>query len=180
MHNYQRRRSRCVLRSIRPSLVCSLHRRKTVWVSYSIHTCFTANPSTSSARQVLFCTLTSEQRDLYRAYISSEEVSSILAGQRNALSGIDILRKVRTCSEFSLHGNQSLGLMEHVGDHLFLQGNIRFSTGSTILRPDAIHDHFTTKTCQPFGEPLRAVIGNSSLRCTYPGTAIDLQPPGPP
>ncbi|CAL5223760.1 g6324 [Coccomyxa viridis] len=44
--------------------------------------------------QVLFCSLTGEQRDLYRAYLSSEEVQDILNDRKNALAGIDILRKI--------------------------------------------------------------------------------------
>ena len=33
--------------------------------------------------QVLFCSLTGEQRDLYRAYLSSEEVQDILNVSQN-------------------------------------------------------------------------------------------------
>ena len=41
---------------------------------------------------MLFCSLTGDQRDLYRAYLSSEEVQDIL--------------NVRTCSTDCVHGNQ--------------------------------------------------------------------------
>lgn len=44
--------------------------------------------------RVLFCTLTSEQREMYRSYLASKELSDILAGNRAALAGIDILRKI--------------------------------------------------------------------------------------
>ena len=44
--------------------------------------------------QVLFCKLCKEQRDLYRAYLNSQEVDAIFAGNRQALAGIDILRKI--------------------------------------------------------------------------------------
>ncbi|EFJ53228.1 hypothetical protein VOLCADRAFT_120230 [Volvox carteri f. nagariensis] len=44
--------------------------------------------------QVLFCTLVSEQLELYRAYLASTEVGEILEGSRRALCGIDILRKI--------------------------------------------------------------------------------------
>ena len=44
--------------------------------------------------QVLFCKLCTEQRELYRAYISSKEVDDIFNGSRNALAGIDVLRKI--------------------------------------------------------------------------------------
>lgn len=53
--------------------------------------------------QVLFCTLTQEQRELYRSYLSSEDVTSILAGMKNALAGIDILRKVRCAGGSRMH-----------------------------------------------------------------------------
>ncbi|WIA38389.1 hypothetical protein OEZ86_001717 [Tetradesmus obliquus] len=43
---------------------------------------------------VLFCSLTQQQRDLYRAYINSSDVSEILSGHRQALAGIDVLRKI--------------------------------------------------------------------------------------
>lgn len=48
----------------------------------------------SKTEQVLFCELTPTQRKVYRAYITSQEVADILDGTRNALVGIDILRKV--------------------------------------------------------------------------------------
>eukprot|EP00775_Hariotina_reticulata_P009427 gene9427-9593_t len=43
---------------------------------------------------VLFCNLTEQQRDLYRAYIHSPDVEDILCGRRQALAGIDVLRKI--------------------------------------------------------------------------------------
>uniref|UniRef100_A0A0A0L7W7 Uncharacterized protein n=1 Tax=Cucumis sativus TaxID=3659 RepID=A0A0A0L7W7_CUCSA len=43
---------------------------------------------------VLFCSLTSEQRSVYRAFLASSEVKSILDGNRNSLSGIDVMRKI--------------------------------------------------------------------------------------
>lgn len=48
----------------------------------------------SKTEQVLFCGLTSEQRALYRVYLASDDVAAILAGARNALAGLDVLRKV--------------------------------------------------------------------------------------
>jgi DNA excision repair protein ERCC-6 len=44
--------------------------------------------------QVLFCPMTSEQREAYRAYLASREVEEILDGSREALGGIDVLRKI--------------------------------------------------------------------------------------
>ncbi|KAJ8899354.1 hypothetical protein K2173_018328 [Erythroxylum novogranatense] len=43
---------------------------------------------------VLFCSLTSEQRSLYRAFLASTEVEQILDGSRNSLYGIDVMRKI--------------------------------------------------------------------------------------
>lgn len=43
---------------------------------------------------MLFCKLCKDQRDLYRAYLNSQEVDAIFAGNRQALAGIDILRKI--------------------------------------------------------------------------------------
>eukprot|EP00897_Mesotaenium_endlicherianum_P003195 jgi/Mesen1/2903/ME000175S02056 len=43
---------------------------------------------------VLFCSLTREQRALYRAFLGSAEVEQIFDGARNALYGIDVLRKI--------------------------------------------------------------------------------------
>lgn len=44
--------------------------------------------------QVLFCSLCPEQLSLYRSYLGSSEVGAILEGNRQALAGIDILRKI--------------------------------------------------------------------------------------
>ena len=44
--------------------------------------------------QVLFCSLTRDQRDMYRSYLASKELTQILSGNRAALAGIDVLRKV--------------------------------------------------------------------------------------
>ncbi|KAM7257912.1 hypothetical protein ACFE04_013653 [Oxalis oulophora] len=43
---------------------------------------------------VLFCSLTTEQRSVYRAFLASSEVENILEGSRNSLSGIDVMRKI--------------------------------------------------------------------------------------
>lgn len=44
--------------------------------------------------QVLFCRLTDYQIKAYKEFLASGEVENILAGKRNALYGIDILRKI--------------------------------------------------------------------------------------
>jgi len=44
--------------------------------------------------QVLFCPMTSEQREAYRSYLASREVEEILDCDREALGGIDVLRKI--------------------------------------------------------------------------------------
>lgn len=43
---------------------------------------------------VLFCKLTPEQRRLYKKFIDSADLKKILEGKRNALFGIDMLRKI--------------------------------------------------------------------------------------
>lgn len=43
---------------------------------------------------VLFCSLTSDQRSVYRAFLASSEVEQIFEGSRNSLYGIDIMRKI--------------------------------------------------------------------------------------
>lgn len=44
--------------------------------------------------RVLFCSLTNVQRDMYVSYLASKELGEILNGDRGALIGIDILRKI--------------------------------------------------------------------------------------
>lgn len=44
--------------------------------------------------RVLFCSLTTSQREMYKSYLASKELSEILNGDRGALIGIDILRKI--------------------------------------------------------------------------------------
>ncbi|KAF8006362.1 hypothetical protein BT93_K0608 [Corymbia citriodora subsp. variegata] len=43
---------------------------------------------------VLFCSLTAEQRSVYRAFLASSEVEQILGGSRKSLYGIDVMRKI--------------------------------------------------------------------------------------
>lgn len=44
--------------------------------------------------QVLFCSLTPEQRSTYRSFLASSEVEQIFDGSRNSLYGIDVMRKI--------------------------------------------------------------------------------------
>lgn len=46
------------------------------------------------SEMVLFCKLTPEQRTLYKDFLSSNDLERILKGRRNALFGIDTLRKI--------------------------------------------------------------------------------------
>ncbi|KAK3067792.1 DNA repair protein rhp26 [Teratosphaeriaceae sp. CCFEE 6253] len=46
------------------------------------------------SERVLFCRLTKLQRDAYEWFLQSEDMRSILAGKRQALYGVDILRKI--------------------------------------------------------------------------------------
>ncbi|XP_021770157.1 protein CHROMATIN REMODELING 8-like isoform X1 [Chenopodium quinoa] len=43
---------------------------------------------------VLFCSLTPEQRSVYKAFLASSEVEQIFDGNRNSLYGIDVMRKI--------------------------------------------------------------------------------------
>lgn len=43
---------------------------------------------------VLFCSLTTEQRSVYRAFLASSEVEQIFDGNRKSLYGIDVMRKI--------------------------------------------------------------------------------------
>ncbi|KAI7984027.1 Protein CHROMATIN REMODELING 8 [Camellia lanceoleosa] len=43
---------------------------------------------------VLFCSLTAEQRSVYRAFLASSDVEQIFDGNRNSLFGIDVMRKI--------------------------------------------------------------------------------------
>jgi DNA excision repair protein ERCC-6 len=54
----------------------------------------------NKVEQVLFCRLTEKQTQLYRECLKSKEVVDILDGKRNALFGIDLLRKI--CNHPSL------------------------------------------------------------------------------
>lgn len=53
--------------------------------------------------QVLFCTLTEAQRQLYLTYIHSDEVSRIVQHESQAFAGIDTLRKL--CNHPDLAAN---------------------------------------------------------------------------
>ena len=44
--------------------------------------------------QVLFCKLTKLQREAYEVFLRSEEMKSIIEGKRQALYGVDLLRKI--------------------------------------------------------------------------------------
>lgn len=43
---------------------------------------------------VLFCSLTSVQRSIYQSFLASTDVEQIFDGSRNALYGIDVMRKI--------------------------------------------------------------------------------------
>nr|XP_043637697.1 protein CHROMATIN REMODELING 8 isoform X1 [Erigeron canadensis] len=48
----------------------------------------------TKTEHVLFCSLTSDQRATYRAFLASSEVEQIFNGDRNSLYGIDVMRKI--------------------------------------------------------------------------------------
>ncbi|KAE9460643.1 hypothetical protein C3L33_07394, partial [Rhododendron williamsianum] len=49
---------------------------------------------TKKTEHVLFCSLTPEQRSVYRAFLASSDVEQIFDGSRNSLYGIDVMRKI--------------------------------------------------------------------------------------
>ncbi|KAL8142625.1 hypothetical protein V2J09_015657 [Rumex salicifolius] len=49
---------------------------------------------TKKTEHVLFCSLTPEQRSVYRAFLASSEVEQIFDGRKNSLYGIDVMRKI--------------------------------------------------------------------------------------
>ena len=56
--------------------------------------------------QVLFCRLTKLQRKVYRDFLASDEMRSVLDGRRHVLYGIDILRKI--CNHPDLQEHKKL------------------------------------------------------------------------
>ncbi|QDS75669.1 hypothetical protein FKW77_007451 [Venturia effusa] len=57
--------------------------------------------------RVLFCKLTALQRKAYKDFLKSDDMSSILAGKRQALYGIDILRKICNHPDLVQHKRDS-------------------------------------------------------------------------
>lgn len=58
------------------------------------------------SEQVLFCKLTKPQRDAYEDFLASDELRAIMAGKRQVLYGIDILRKI--CNHPDLQDHKRL------------------------------------------------------------------------
>lgn len=62
------------------------------------------------SERVLFCKLTKIQRDAYEFFLSSEEMRSIMNGKRQALYGIDLLRKI--CNHPDLVEHKTLSIKQ--------------------------------------------------------------------
>lgn len=60
------------------------------------------------SERVLFCKLTKIQRDAYELFLSSEEMKSIMNGKRQALYGIDLLRKICNHPDLAEHKTLSI------------------------------------------------------------------------
>lgn len=60
--------------------------------------------------QVLFCRLTKAQKRAYNQFLGSDSVDSILSGKRQALYGIDVMRKI--CNHPDLLDRE---VAQHVG-----------------------------------------------------------------
>ncbi|KAL9072875.1 MAG: hypothetical protein Q9157_004940, partial [Trypethelium eluteriae] len=70
------------------------------------------------SERVLFCKLTKLQRDAYERFLRSDEMNAILVGKRQALFGVDILRKI--CNHPDLQ------------DHKMLATKIGYNYGSGV------------------------------------------------
>ncbi|CAD0114444.1 unnamed protein product [Aureobasidium uvarum] len=60
------------------------------------------------SERVLFCKLTKPQRDAYEYFLNSGDMTAILAGKRQALYGIDILRKICNHPDLTEHKTLSI------------------------------------------------------------------------
>jgi len=60
------------------------------------------------SEQVLFCKLTKLQRDHYERFLSSGDADAIMAGKRQVLYGVDILRKICNHPDLTDHRNLSV------------------------------------------------------------------------
>ncbi|KAI4746437.1 hypothetical protein E4T50_03229 [Aureobasidium sp. EXF-12298] len=60
------------------------------------------------SERVLFCKLTKPQRDAYEYFLNSGDMTAILAGKRQALFGIDILRKICNHPDLTEHKTLSI------------------------------------------------------------------------
>ncbi|KAB8338745.1 hypothetical protein FH972_021690 [Carpinus fangiana] len=60
------------------------------------------------SEQVLFCKLTKLQREAYEMFLDSNEMRAILDGRRNALYGIDMLRKICNHPDLQQHRHLSV------------------------------------------------------------------------
>ena len=58
--------------------------------------------------QVLFCKLTKFQREAYESFLGSDEMKAVMAGKRNLLFGVDLLRKI--CNHPDLQEHKTLSL----------------------------------------------------------------------
>ncbi|CAL5865798.1 uncharacterized protein PFLUO_LOCUS4 [Penicillium psychrofluorescens] len=59
------------------------------------------------SEQVIFCNLTQWQRTIYRRFLESDDMKSIHLGKRNALFGIDLLRKICNHPDLADHALRS-------------------------------------------------------------------------
>ncbi|CDM26849.1 hypothetical protein CBS147339_8378 [Penicillium roqueforti] len=55
------------------------------------------------SEQVIFCKLTQLQRTIYKRFLGSDDMKSIIRGKRNSLFGIDILRKISNHPDLADH-----------------------------------------------------------------------------
>lgn len=78
------------------------------------------------SEQVIFCKLTAWQRTIYKRFLGSDDMQSIIKGKRNSLFGIDILRKICNHPDLVDHALRSheadYGKGELSGKMLVLKG----------------------------------------------------------
>ncbi|KAJ1512672.1 hypothetical protein HMI56_003720 [Coelomomyces lativittatus] len=76
------------------------------------------------SEQVLFCKITSVQRELYESFLKSKEVNSIIEGSLHPLFGIDVLRKI--CNHPCLYSFTSSKAFECSGKMIVLKEILKF------------------------------------------------------
>ncbi|OQE22325.1 hypothetical protein PENSTE_c010G02402 [Penicillium steckii] len=86
--------------------------------------------------QVIFCKLTETQRTIYKRFLGSDDMQSIIRGKRNSLFGIDILRKICNHPDLVDHVLRSHEIDYGMGD---LSGKLQVLKGLLEVWKDTGH-----------------------------------------